>query len=117
MIRDAPPGSGCAAGAELAVRPSLLYTRAVLTFLRSNAVRWGATLLLLDGCVLGLRPDPSAQPSERPAPREETPGPKPRDCQPACRWVPGYWHWDGGGYVWIAGRWERARQPVANSQQ
>ncbi|MGC4093567.1 MAG: YXWGXW repeat-containing protein [Polyangiaceae bacterium] len=67
------------------------------------------------GCVVGLRSEPSAFPSEPPPAREETPGPKPPQCGPSCRFLPGYWHWDGGGYVWVAGHWEQTGGPVADS--
>lgn len=83
------------------------------TFLLGNGVTWVAALLAT-GCVLGLRGEPAAPP-DRPAPRKETVAPKPANCAADCRYLPGYWHWDGGGYVWIPGRWERDRQPVANS--
>jgi hypothetical protein len=26
---------------------------------------------------------------------------------PEFVWVPGYYRWDGGAYLWMAGRWER----------
>jgi len=28
-------------------------------------------------------------------------------------WVPGYWHWRGGAYVWIGGRWDRPQEEGA----
>jgi hypothetical protein len=24
-------------------------------------------------------------------------------------WIPGYWHWNGGSHIWIAGRWSAPR--------
>lgn len=87
------------------------------TFLLGNGVTWVATLLTASGCVLGIRADPTGSPAERPPARDEAPGPKPKDCGDDCRFVPGYWHWDGGNYEWISGRWEHGRQPVANSQR
>jgi len=63
--------------------------------------------LMASSCVLGLD-SPAAGPKlERPEARSETPPPRPKDCEADCRWSPGYWHWDGGGYVWVEGRWER----------
>ena len=29
-------------------------------------------------------------------------------------WVQGYHNWDGHGYVWVPGRWERAPRPRAH---
>lgn len=26
-------------------------------------------------------------------------------------WTPGYWAWNGGGYVWVAGSWQRSPGP------
>jgi hypothetical protein len=37
---------------------------------------------------------------------------EPRPARAAV-WIPGYWQWDGGGYVWIAGAW---RIPPAAGQ-
>jgi WXXGXW repeat (2 copies) len=28
-------------------------------------------------------------------------------------WVPGYYRWDGGSYLWMRGRWERPPRPGA----
>lgn len=39
-------------------------------------------------------------PAPPPPPRAETPGPAPT---PEATWTPGYWQWDGGRYVWVAG--------------
>jgi hypothetical protein len=79
---------------------------------------WLASVLFgltASSCVLGL-PTPSAGPKlERPEPRSETATPRPKDCTGDCRWSPGYWHWDGGGHVWINGHWERSRDLVAES--
>lgn len=41
-----------------------------------------------------------------PAPRYES-IPAPRS---GYVWAPGYWNWEGNRHVWIAGRWETARQ-------
>ena len=38
-----------------------------------------------------------------PAPRHEVILPRPG---PLHVWVPGYWNWNGTGYVWVAGVWQ-----------
>lgn len=58
-------------------------------------------------CVLGLETPAAGPKLARPEDVHEEPSPRPKDCDDACRWSPGYWHWEGGGYVWVEGRWER----------
>lgn len=73
---------------------------------------WKVSLLFgfgASGCVLGLETPAAGPKLERPEQRAETPPPRPKNCGADCRWSPGYWHWDGGGYVWVEGRWERQR--------
>lgn len=83
---------------------------------RAHAHLTALLVFAASGCVLGLE-SPAAGPKlERPEARAETPGPKPAGCAADCRWSPGYWHWDGGGYVWAPGQWERGGETVAESR-
>jgi len=75
---------------------------------------WLGLLVIATGCVLGAETPVAGPPGERPPPREETPGQKPKGCGANCEWSPGYWHWQGGGYAWISGHWEERR--VSNSR-
>jgi hypothetical protein len=73
---------------------------------------WLASALLglaASSCVLGLETPRAGPKLDRPEDRSETPAPRPKDCAADCHWSPGYWHWDGGGYVWVDGHWERGR--------
>jgi hypothetical protein len=55
-----------------------------------------------------------------PAPVQETvvaaePPPAFEEVRPALPfagavWIPGYWHWNGGNHVWVAGRYSAPRQ-------
>lgn len=81
-----------------------MWTRAQFRFeARLTSLLFG---LATSGCVLGLETPAVGAKSDRPPAREEVPPPKPKSCGADCRWSPGYWHWDGGGYVWVEGRWE-----------
>ncbi|HWA77190.1 MAG TPA: YXWGXW repeat-containing protein [Polyangiaceae bacterium] len=81
---------------------------------RIAAWQLGLTLALsTSGCVLGLETPAAGPKHERPEARLETPPPKPKDCESDCRWSPGYWHWDGGGYVWVDGHWEQGGPAAA----
>jgi hypothetical protein len=71
--------------------------------------------LLLTGCVLGLDSRGPARAGKRPPPRAETPAPRPRDCGRGCVYRPGYWHFQGGGYAWVEGGWEREAGVVVDS--
>jgi hypothetical protein len=75
-----------------------------------NFAAWMTSALLgfgASGCVLGVETPAAGPKLERPDAPFETPAPRPKDCAANCRWSPGYWHWDGGAYVWVAGYWER----------
>jgi hypothetical protein len=89
--------------------------------------------LLAWGCVATARSRPTsgeAAAGPPPPPAAErtagqlvarTPRSPPPDAVPDPRshpgkfWVRGYWRWDGVRWVWMAGRWERERQPWARS--
>lgn len=43
-----------------------------------------------------------------PPPQVEEPPPPP---QPHLTWTPGYWYWEGGNYVWVAGAWVEPPRP------
>jgi hypothetical protein len=45
-----------------------------------------------------------------PPPPRERPGPPP---EPGFVWINGYQNWDGRGYAWIPGHYERAPRPRA----
>ncbi len=78
---------------------------------------------LLPSCVVGTEQRPSRVEAQTPPPPPAeqrsagelvadvppTPNEPPRGAAPSAdaAWVPGYWHWDGVRYVWIAGHWER----------
>lgn len=32
---------------------------------------------------------------------------------PGFVWVPGFYSWNGGAYIWVSGRWERPPRPRA----
>jgi hypothetical protein len=69
--------------------------------------------------VAAVQPAPAPQPVVAPQPAQQivvvTPPPPPpaqvevRYARPSPFdvWVPGYWEWRGGRYVWIAGHWSR----------
>jgi len=81
-------------------------------------------VLALSGCVAGAErrptnaeassgaPPTDSEPSagqvmaQTPVTPRDEPGPSPGE---GFEWVLGYWHWDGARYVWVPGRWERAR--------
>ena len=69
---------------------------------------WLALGALSGGCVLGVDAGGAKGLGKRPTP-SEAPGKRPAECGRAgvaCRWIPGYWHWDGGREIWVPGRWE-----------
>jgi len=70
--------------------------------LAARRIALGASLVS-SACVLGYSPARTDAPD---APLSESIPPRPAECGPGCRWSAGYWHWDGGGYVWVPGRWE-----------
>jgi hypothetical protein len=86
-----------------------MWTHAQLRFeaRKLSLVGFAALALATPGCVLGLETPASGPKQDRPPERAETPPPKPKACGNGCRWSPGYWHWDGGGYVWVEGHWEQ----------
>jgi hypothetical protein len=46
-----------------------------------------------------------------PAPMYERPGPPP---QRGFVWIAGYQSWNGAGYVWVPGHWDRPPYPHAH---
>lgn len=95
--------------------------------LQIRAVRGSLLLViaLVPACVAGAEQRPSRGETQTPPPeprQERTAGEllvnapppphePPRGAPPFAdaAWVPGYWHWDGVRYVWVAGHWEKAR--------
>jgi hypothetical protein len=67
---------------------SMITKRFTLGFLVLGA-------MALCSCVAYIRPAP-------PPPRYVEVGPPP---YPGFVWMAGYWGWNGGGYVWVPGRW------------
>ncbi len=52
-----------------------------------------------------------SEPPPPPAPVVEAPPPSPG---PEYVWIGGYHRWDGHGYVWVHGRYDRRPHPAAN---
>lgn len=87
--------------------------------LRWEPAQWddrGGRWVFLRGHFRATRPfDPTrayAPPSQAPPPAPVPPAPAAPEEQhansgpaPDAIWVPGYWHWDGVGFLWVAGRW------------
>jgi hypothetical protein len=48
-------------------------------------------------------------PAPPPPPKPEPP-PRPPAREVRLVWTPGYWQWDGRGYVWVGGSWQLAPQ-------
>jgi hypothetical protein len=69
--------------------------RSLATLLLIGAVSLGASAPADAHVYVNIRP---------PAIRIETRSGRPG---PGYSWVPGYYRWDGGAYVWVSGRWER----------
>ena len=72
---------------------------------RDRALRTSVLSLIagvtLTGCVVAGPPVVVAPPPI-PVPRVEVAPPSPG---PVFVWVPGYWNWDRGNYVWRGGHW------------
>lgn len=84
--------------------------------LRWEPAQWddrGGRWVFLRGHFRPLRPfDPTRAyepPSEAPPPAPAPPLPEEQHAEngplPNAIWIAGYWHWDGVGFVWVAGRW------------
>ncbi len=77
----------------------------------------GLSALALAGGVAAIAPMAHAQgigiiivPAEPPRTRYEYIPPPPYHRREVLVWDPGHWHWDGRGWVWIAGHYvERPR--------
>lgn len=74
----------------------------------------GALLLpLLIGCLARISPLPPAvvyAPGPPPEPIIEV---RPVIPFPEAVWIPGFWSFHGGKWVWTPGRWERRPHPEA----
>jgi hypothetical protein len=78
-------------------------------------------LAFTSGCVVAVRPAPVAvaytEPAEvvvtqePPPPVYETVGIAPG---PGYLWIGGYYHWNGGGWVWYRGHYARPPHPGAH---
>jgi hypothetical protein len=79
-----------------------------------------SALAFTSGCVVAVRPAPApvvyAEPNEvvvtqePPPPIYETVGVAPG---PGFIWIGGYYHWNGGGWVWYRGHYARPPHPGA----
>jgi len=100
------------------------HSRLPLLRAASGAAALAAVLSLTSGCVVAVHPAPvvyeqpvpAAAPGEvvvteePPAPLYETVGVAPG---PGYLWIGGYYHWNGGGWVWYRGHYARPPHPGA----
>jgi hypothetical protein len=99
------------------------YARLPILRAAAGAAAIGS-VLALSGCVVAVRPAPvvyeqpvpAGAPEEvivtqdPPAPLYETVGVAPG---PGFIWIGGYYHWNGGGWVWYRGHYARPPHPGA----
>jgi hypothetical protein len=95
------------------------YARLPVLRAAAGAAAVAAVLALTSGCVVAVRPAPVAyyaEPGEvvvnqdPPPPIVETVGVAPG---PGYLWIGGYYHWNGGGWVWYRGHYARPPHPGA----
>jgi hypothetical protein len=110
-LRDAVNQSRAVAFVGLSDNAAWRFSMKIVRGLKIGFAAVALASIVMTGCVVTARPaavvyDTPMVTVAPPAPQVEVIGVAP---SPGYVWAGGYWNWEGGRHVWVAGHWQPGR--------